>query len=214
MHAHTVTEVPLVYICDICNESFPTNKSMLQHRRIKHKSLALPALCLPDTSTCPVCGTDFEHRLAVITHLCDLRVRSRIRGTCCGLLYLGSSPVPLAPSLAEALNSRDRVLRSAALKEGHTHALIKRPAASSSKKCSRGIATSVLSQVVVGGMRRRLSTKTPPIIANLKFKPRTYVAVDQDGHPRRRVGAKSCPVFRPIGVVIRKRPYCKTTVVA
>ena len=159
---------------------------------------------------CPICGTDFQHRLALITHLCDLRIRSKIRGACCGLLYLESSPVPLAPSLAEALNSRDRDLRSAALREGHTHALIRRPAVPSSRKCSRGIAPSVLSQVVVGGVRR-LSKKTPSTIGNLRYKPRTYVTVGHDGRPCRRIGVKSCPVSRPAPLVIRKRLTRKTT---
>ena len=73
--------------------------------------------CLGDTDVCHVCGTEFQARLAVIAHLSEFRIRSKVRGTCCGIEYAKASPPPLSASIAEALNCKDRERRREAGKK-------------------------------------------------------------------------------------------------
>ena len=42
------------FACDMCSESFRSNKACLQHKRAKHNVLSVPAMCLGDTNTCPI----------------------------------------------------------------------------------------------------------------------------------------------------------------
>ena len=220
MHAPAQTNVslvsPLSYICNVCSASFANNKSLLQHCRIKHKAISLPARCLEDTSTCPICETIFQNRLAVVTHLSELRIRSKVRGTCCGLEYARSNPTALPTHVAETLNARDRGRRKAALAKGYSHEIIRLPAKRKHKKCSAAIPTKVLRQLAAsGGVKRRLFQKTMPAIAGLRFKPRSYIDVDKSGKPAKRINVKSRPIVINVSTMVesikRRRLWVKTT---
>ena len=184
---------PIAHVCSVCNMSFASSKAMLQHSRVKHKLIALPARCLPDTNTCPICGAEYQDRIAVITHLCDYRIRSKIRGTSCATLYEQSNPPTLPSDVADSLNARDRDSRKAAAKAGYSHVRIVKPAKLPTK-CSKGMSPFLLAQLSVSGCRRRVCGKTPAVIAKLKFKPRTYAVVKPDSSPFARIRTKSCPV--------------------
>ena len=153
-------------------------------------------MCLPDTDTCPICDTQYQDRISVITHLCDFRIRSKVRATTCAHIYYDSSPAPLPSDLVSYLNNKDNVARKAAAKAGYSHVLVRRPAAPSRFKRTKGTSNDMLKSIDIHGLRRRLSKKTPEDIANLRFKPRSYADVDCDNRPRKRIWSKSIPVMQ------------------
>ena len=140
------------------------------------------------------CGMDFHTRLGLLAHISDKRVRSKVRGTSCGLLFLQSSPVPLPASLASSLNHRDRLLRKLALKDGHTHAIARVPATQTKRKSTFGIPARLLADVSPNGVRRRLQTKTSPVLGNLRYKPRKLLRIACGARPPR-LHAKTTLVF-------------------
>ena len=56
-----------------------------------------------------------------------------------------------------------------------------------------GIPARLLAEVQAGGVSRRLSIKTPAVIAKLQFKPRVYALVNAGGALLRRLTTKSKP---------------------
>ena len=166
-----VTEnVTVAHPCDICNVSFSSVKALMQHDRIKHKRVSRLSRCIGDISKCPVCGTEFQNRIALISHLSDLRVRSKVRGTTCAAIFTEAGAPLLPDDVIVALNERDKVVRRDAAKAGHSHVLIRKPAVPERTKCTAGISPSLLAQVQPHGLRRRLTAKTPEVIAKLKFR--------------------------------------------
>ena len=152
-----------------------TAKALAQHARIAHRVRSLAAACVPRISRCQFCETEFHSRSALVAHLSDLRVRSKVRGTCCGPLYVQSDPAPLAPDLARLLHAEAKAERRDAFKSGHSHPLVKVPAVPAKRKVTSGIPTQLLSQVRAKGVRRRIPSKTPHALALLQFAPRTSV---------------------------------------
>ena len=75
----------LCFPCATCGRKFASEKNCLQHARAKLKQISLLARCVWDTSLCSFCGANFHNRVTLITRLCDLRIRSKFRGTSCGI---------------------------------------------------------------------------------------------------------------------------------
>ena len=190
---------PRGFKCEECGDMLGSSKALAQHSRIKHKNISLPSRCLGDVTRCYICGTEFHTRLALVTHLCDKRIRSKVRGTSCGILYHDSNPTPLGVDAVAALNAKDRALRHSARKDGHTHSIAIRPAKAARSKVSKGIPSVLLSQVMANGVSRRLCSKTKPIIGRLKFRPRRYIVM-QSGSRLRRVNVKSRVITQSIDI--------------
>ena len=147
----------------------------LRGRRIYTYIRSLPAMTVGDTATCHLCKTVFNSRLALVTHLSETRVRSKIRNTSCGIMF-HKNPLPLLDvERANELNDRDRLLRKTAAKDGHSHHLARVPAQRISPQASKGVPARLISQLQADGARRRLSSKTKQAIGQLLFKPRNYV---------------------------------------
>ena len=69
------------------------------------------------------------------------------------------------------VNGDSRESRKRAPVEGHSHHLQLRPAKRARPKATKGIPAELLNHVCAHGRRRRRRCKTPPAIANLRFKP-------------------------------------------
>lgn len=173
--------------CSHCEAVFPSLKAMEQRARIAHKIRSLPAMCVLDISTCSICHTDFN-RIALIAHLGDTRVRSRIRNICCAPEYRKTDPPPLPAEEFVRLNDIARLARKRAFDQGHSHVIQQAPA-KRPRRVDCGIPAVVLKLVQAGGVRRRLACKTKPNIANLGFKPRSYC--NTSNMTRKRISQKS-----------------------
>ena len=84
------------------------------------------------------------------------------------------------------------------------------------KNCTAGIPVQLLKQLAVtGGVRRRISRKMCPVVANLLLKPRKYVVVNHAAKAMKRVFVKSRPTFHSTSSSVltckRRRLRCKTT---
>ena len=179
--------------CGTCGRMFGSAKAAAQHARIAHKVRSLPSVCVGDISVCQFCGTDFHCRLALVSHLSDTRIRSRVRGTSCGLQFVASNPTPLPPQVVAALNDEARVLRRNAFAKGHSHVLVVKPAVPSKRKITQGIPSELLSRCVASGVRRRILCKTKPALAMLQFVPRKPLQPVLLPRPAYRVWCKTCP---------------------
>ena len=160
----------LVFTCNTCGSVFATNKQLAQHSRIKHKMICVAARCLPDVSVCPICSNDYHSRTALVTHLSDLRVRSKTRGTCCGLEYINSNPAPLSEDTLLSLTEADNQLRKRARVNSHSHHIQSKPCVIARKKSDAGIPRELLPLLDINGCSRRLTCKTSSRIAFLRFK--------------------------------------------
>ena len=107
----------------------------------------------------------------VITHLGDLLVGSKVGGTCCGIVFLASNTTPLPPEESDRFNGNSRVSWKRAYDAEHSHPLQSRPAGCAKPETTKGILNELLKHACAFGKRRRMSFKTPPAIANLRFKP-------------------------------------------
>ena len=105
--------------CDRCPAAFGTEKELAQHRRRKHDVRCPQRFFAPASATCPVCGTLFQQRLRLLSHLCDKR-RPK-----CWQAILAAPDVhkPLAAQTVKELDMQDRLLRRAAQRAGHSHHL-------------------------------------------------------------------------------------------
>ena len=172
-----------VFNCSMCERVFRTSKQLAQHERIKHNKRCLAALCLPNVSTCMYCGTKFDCRGSLVLHLLDLRIRSKTRGTSCGLLYLQSKPTPLP---RDQLTELDAVANKATCdprKTGHTQVRRRVPA-----KPRKTDMSQVPHHPTDG---RRANTKKPPA------RDAPYVHDEAPPMKRRRLFVKS-PAVRYI----------------
>ena len=120
----------------------------------------------------------------------DMRVRSKVRGTCCGRPFHDHPPPLLPADVAVALNARDRDLRKAAVKLGHTHVIARTPAKQASCKATKGIPSHLLPHISPNGVRRRLTSKTSSVVANLRFFQRNVV-IRTETSANRRLSKKS-----------------------
>ena len=168
---------------------------MIQHAIIKHSKRSLPSLCIGDTTKCMHCCTTFASRVSLLAHLGDMRVRSKVRGTCCGKPFLENLPPLLPTDVADMLNARDKDLRKAALKQGHTHVISRVPAKQGAHSSTKGIPSHLLPQLTVDGVRRRLAVKTPSVIGKLRFFRRNVI-VRTERSVSRRLTKKSTVVCR------------------
>ena len=111
------------FACSECSVAFASAKQLALHRSRAHGERCPQrqyAIIHSDgTSPCPVCGTVFAARLALIKHLCDRRrdhCWSTVTATPERFARLTSTQVS---ELADA----DRLLRKAGRSEGHSHAI-------------------------------------------------------------------------------------------
>ena len=141
------------------------------------------------------CCTIFASRVSLLGHLGDMRVRSKVRGTCRGKLFIANPPPLLPTDVADMLNARDKDLRKAALKQGHTHVISRVPAKKGAHSSTKGIPSHLLPQLSFDGVRRRLAVKTPSVIGNLRFFPRNII-VRTEQSVSRRLSKKSTVVCR------------------
>ena len=224
------------FSCELCESTFASAKARDQHVRIKHKLNISVYDHVPNSTVCGICGTIFGHRRGLVAHLSDKRIRSRVRGTSCGLEFLRKLPPALPPDVIRELRAHDNAAVKLALKEGHTHALVGKLACKVGASALKGIPSSVLRQSRFVGVRRRLTGQTSPAVALLKFEPckrsristKTNVSFavgDDVARPKRfRVSTKSvaCSLWRPqdaytvdsnfVGkLVVRKRIMSKSS---
>ena len=195
----------LSFACSVCSCTFRSAKALGQHSRVKHGLRSLPAACLPDISVCPFCSTEFHDRYFLVTHLSDMRVRSKVRGTSCGILFAESCPTPLPAEQSARLNEKARVLRKRAGSAGLSRPLALAPALAGKRKVSAGIPAHLLRQLRPDGVRRRISAKMRPAFALLRFAPRKPCCSDRSHPqvPRRRLRMKTS-----LQQVLQDRPLC------
>ena len=105
--------------------------------------------------------------------------------TCCGKLFLESPPPLLPADVSDMLNARDKNLRRADFQQGHTHVISRIPAKMGSSKSTKGIPLNLLPQISANGVRRRLTSKTPSVVANLRFFERNIVFRTEQSVSRR-----------------------------
>lgn len=102
--------------CDSCDASFPTNKALLQHKRIAHKQTAPIKAFIDDSGVCPACKTDFLERHRVMRHVSDSRRPA------CRTQIMSTLPVQ-SPELVAAWEARDNERVRLARRAGSTHIL-------------------------------------------------------------------------------------------
>ena len=158
------------FTCNQCNASFPTNKALMQHARIKHGIKCCIQNLVGDETVCPVCATEFSHRHALIAHLSDNRVRSRVRATSCKAAFLAMDRPAPPVELVQSLNLvHRRKLGDAQRLFGRTHVLVGKPANKPVKSVLSGVPAYVLRRVDPIGHRVRCRTKTCSKLAELRF---------------------------------------------
>ena len=145
--------------CDRCSRSFASSKALKAHQRKKHGDTCVVDKYIGDVSVCPVCGSDFNSRVRLTTHLSDSRVRSKTRMTSCHAVFLASNPSLISQNVLERCRLRDRCIRAEARKQGRTHEIASVP-------CKRA-RTSIADHdpVIARGelpKRRRLNRKSAP----------------------------------------------------
>ncbi|CAK0883470.1 unnamed protein product, partial [Prorocentrum cordatum] len=101
---------------DRCDASFPTNKALLQHKRIAHKQTAPIKAFIDDSGACPACKTDFLERHRVIRHVSDSRRPA------CRTQIMSTLPAQ-SPELVAAWEARDNERVRLARRAGSTHIL-------------------------------------------------------------------------------------------
>lgn len=95
--------------------SFPTEKALNQHMRMKHNYRDPVCEFFDGSGICPICRTNYHTRLRVLNHVCNTR-RTKCRSA---ILSSDLPRVPLDKLLK--LMACDRQARSEAKKQGHTH---------------------------------------------------------------------------------------------
>ena len=172
------------FTCGTCGDAFASAKGRDQHLRSKHKARISVYDHVPDSSTCDICQTTFGHRLSLVAHLADRRVRSKVRGHSCGSIFQANLPPPLDSDILCRLREEDKVARKKALHEGHTHVLVAKLASNVKPSALKGIKTRTLGQAKRNGVKRRLFCKTPKLVANLRFEPRVRYRLARKSQPR------------------------------
>ena len=105
--------------CDGTAVSFSTFKALQMHQRVKHGIRSPMRAFAAESGICPANGTNFRHRLRLLSHLSDSR-RPACRDKC---LAPGSTIAALAPDEVARLDALDTAARGAARRAGHTHVL-------------------------------------------------------------------------------------------
>ena len=124
-------------------------------RPLAYRERAVISRFIADVTVCPVCLTNFHSRVRLLCHLGDERIRSKKRMTTCNAVFSASNPNPIPLALLTELSCRDRTVRSAASKSGHTHELAVKP-------CTKRALNTEASFSNV--KRRRLRQKTPAVL--------------------------------------------------
>ena len=164
-----VSSACMMYVCPKCvGVAFEDSKKLGMHMRVKHSMRSSFVSFVPDTSLCPICKTDFQSRLRLLTHLGEKRVRSKARGISCQKAFMNSNPAPVDTCLLEELNARDAAARKVARQAGRTHEL----AFVSARRTTSHILTGALRNNTNSSRqtpRFRLLAKTPA--SQVKWKP-------------------------------------------
>jgi hypothetical protein len=117
---------PLGHVCSLCTAPpapplFATAKALVQHLRIAHHVRAPMRAFAPGNGLCAACGTAFQTRLRLLTHLSDVR-RPRCRE------WHLQHAAPLEPHVIALLDAEDKVARRAAQRSGLSHVIAVQPA--------------------------------------------------------------------------------------
>ena len=111
------------FACADCAVAFATAKQWALHRRTVHAERCpqrqFAVIKSDGAAPCPVCGTVFAARLALLRHLCDSR-----RAACWAVIMASPGRFDrLSASQLAALDDADRLLRKAGRQAGHSHAI-------------------------------------------------------------------------------------------
>ena len=114
--------VILAFCCRLCTHhpAFASSRALQTHMRAKHGSRS-PVQRFVPSSVCPVCKTDFVHRLRCLGHLADKRLKCR------EILLAGGFP-PVPEEALEQLRLQDLEARRLAYRAGRSHVIATRPA--------------------------------------------------------------------------------------
>ena len=107
--------------------------------------------------------------------------------------FAESCPSPLLVAEQALLNEKARARRKLAASGGLSRPLVTAPAAPGKRKASAGIPTHLLREVQPDGVKRRVSGKTKPALALLRFAPRKSCARSsmEPPIPKRRLCTKT-----------------------
>ena len=98
---------------------FKSLKALQSHQRVKHGIRSPMRFFASGSGVCPACHTNFRQRLRLLAHLCDSR-RPICRDKC---LDLRNEIEPISFIEVSRLDLADRAARTAAAKQGHSHAI-------------------------------------------------------------------------------------------
>ena len=207
-----MVKVQIYKSSQVCGYTFSSAKGRDQHIRIKHKMRISVYDHVPVSSACRLCGTQFGNRLSLVAHLADRRVRSRVKGFSCGTLFHANLPPPLDQAILAELREEDKLARKKDLNKGHTHALVTKLASKAKASPLKGIAAKRLGLAKLHGCRRRLSGKTPALVANLRFQPRKRYRLAAKSKPRCFLLPSAMRCSSTPHLPVRKRIFSKTSI--
>ena len=160
--------------CSKCRRGpFSSAKALAQHELVAHGKRTPVSAFVGAWKRCPVCHTEFASRLHLVNHLADKRVRSKVRQTNCGIVFLSADPPMVEASLVSTLMASDKLERQQARKVGHTRPIVGAAAKKGGPSCLKGVSTACA--------KRRYAPPTDVKVA--KPTPGTALRVDKAALP-------------------------------
>ena len=151
----------VTFQCELCTHApFASGKALAQHQRISHGQRTAVSMFVGDWRACPVCFTIFASRLHLVSHLADKRVRSKTRGTNCGMIFIARNPSCIDSAVLSSLFAAEKVARQQARKQGHTRPTVESAAKRGTPSCLKGWSARRSKLALLP--RKRLSVKTDP----------------------------------------------------
>ena len=152
---------PSALRCSKCRRGpFSSAKALAQHELVAHGKRTPVSAFVGAWKRCPVCHTEFASRLHLVNHLADKRVRSKVRQTNCGIVFLSADPRMVESSLFSTLMASDKLERQQARKLGHTRPIVGAAAKKGGPSCLKGVSTACAKRRCAP--HRRLGGKTDP----------------------------------------------------